>query len=288
MANKRNPVSTHGLSKGGSMKYADDEEYNEGGKMEKGGGYRKGEDGKLYKTGMAKSDLTPDDLQKSLDRLSAFATEDDGVTRKEELLAKAQQTDLDDEERDELFKALGGSAPAQPEPAGITSGFVENETLREALDVSDFLAETQSELVKSLEILGTQAGERDQRQHQYNLLTARVLTNIGGLVKSMHEAVVSLGGEVVQAPRSKGANAPATLEKSFGGEPPAGDQLSRSDMAEGLQSLYRDRMEKSSTSKLDNGIDLLVEVSKFESSGMMHPLVEDLVKSHINTQRQAH
>ena len=48
---KRNPVPQEALNKGeGGMKYDDDHEYDENGKMKKGGGYRKA-GGKMHKMG---------------------------------------------------------------------------------------------------------------------------------------------------------------------------------------------------------------------------------------------
>ena len=98
---KRNSVPEDAGDKGN-----DEKEYDDAGKETKGGGYRM-EKGKLCK--MKKSqDLSGDDLQKSLDKLTDFVEANDSVSRKDTLLAKAVKEDLEKSERDELHTLLGG------------------------------------------------------------------------------------------------------------------------------------------------------------------------------------
>lgn len=266
-------------------------EYDEMGKACKGGGFKKGKDGKLFK--MKKSeDLSTDDLQKSLDMLEAFANEHDSVTRKEVLLQKAQTGELSDEERDELFKALGGQTTdggTETLANRIETTMAENENLQKSLDVSDFLSEQHSELVKSLGMLADHQEQSDQRQHEFNLLLAKAVTDVGNLVKSMAESLDGALAKPAAQPKSRGVNAPAAqpMVKSFAGADPSSERMSKSAIMAGLEEIYRERLDKSGSSQLENGVDLLTEISKFESSGMLHPSVDEMVRARI-TQRQAH
>jgi len=234
-------------------------------------------------------DLTAEDLQKSLDQLQEFADEGDETSRKDLLLEKARQGLLDEDEREELFKALGGNSHGAPDAtlaSDIESNMAGNETLQKALDVSDFLAEQHGELVKSLGALADHQQQSDHRQHQFNLLLAKAVTDVGNLVKSMSDSVESIAGAPA-APRSRGANAPKpkVLNKSFAADPPSEEQLSKSEMMGGLQSLFEEVVEKSGNSRVGN-VDLLHEISKFESTGMMNPGVEKTVRTRL--MRQAH
>jgi hypothetical protein len=275
---------------GGEMKYDDDKEYDKDGKESEGGGFRKA-GGKLYK--MEKSeDLTQDDLEKSLDRLQTYAEEGDQVSRKEALLSKAATEELEKSEREELFELLGGEATPADEPSlgeEIVKSMDENETLQKALDVSDFLQEQHGELCKSLQTLADHQEESDKRQHEFNLVLAKAVADVGNLVKSMAEQMGATLAEPARAPKSRGVNAPAPLNKSFAGAAPEGEELTKSDMMKGLETLMQETMEKSGgESRLDNGVDLLMEISKFEQTGFIHPQVEEIVKSRIMSQRAAH
>lgn len=291
---RRQPVraSEEPLRKGedGEMKYDDDKEYDKDGNEAEGGGFRKAS-GKLCK--MEKSeDLTQDDLEKSLDRLTQFAEEGDRVSRKDALLHKAATEELEKSEREELFELLGGEATQGDEPSlgeEIVKSMDENETLQKALDVSDFLQEQHGELCKSLQTLADHQEESDKRQHEFNLVLAKAVADVGNLVKSMAEKMGTELAQPARAPKSRGVNAPAPLNKSFAGAAPEGEELTKSDMMKGLETLMQETMEKSGgESRLDNGVDLLMEISKFEQTGFIHPQVEEIVKSRIMSQRAAH
>lgn len=282
---KRQPVEA--LTKGGSMKYADDNEYDENGNMKKGGGYRKGMDGKYYKQDkeMSKA-LGTDDLSKALDQLETF-TQDDTSTRKDTLLAKAQNgEELSKSENEELFNLLGGGTESEtPEP--LTRSMEENETLNKAMEVSDFLGELGGELIKAMGALEQRQDEASARSQQFDLVLAKSVVAVGRQLETLTEVVQTMAGQPTGRPRSLGAPNAQPMHKSFGGEAPAGEQLSKSQLQDGINSLFRESLEKGGHGKL-NGIDLEVEASKFESTGSMHPAVYEAVLKHINPNRAAH
>lgn len=276
---KRNPVTEENLAKG-EMPWdkKDDDENDE--KDEKG--KKKGEDSE--KSCKKSDDLTTDDLEKSLDQLEAFASENDHESRKDVLLEKAKSGDLSDDEREELFKSLGGEVRDDDEPTlseTIEKSMEGNETLQKALDVSDFLAEQHNELCKSLGALADHQQQSDQRQHEFNLLLAKAVTDVGNLVKSVSESVETMAGEPV-APKSRGVNAPApkVLNKSFANEESGEERLSKSQIMAGLNGLFEEVIEKSGQSRIGS-VDLLQEISKFESTGMLHPNVEQAVRARL-------
>ena len=120
-------------------------------------------------------DLSENDLQQSLDKLVTLAG-DDADSRKQVLLSKAQEAELSKAEQAELFNLLGGQEE-KDETLGeeITKGLEENDTLQKALDVSDYLQEQHTELVKSLQAMGDALAKSDNRQHEFNLVLAKAM-----------------------------------------------------------------------------------------------------------------
>jgi len=287
---KRKPVKDESLQKGDSkeMKYDDDKKYDADGKEKEDGEYRM-EKGKVVKCDTMKKaeDLTENDLEKSLNRLTEYASEGDTVSRKEELLSKAGKEDLEKSEREELFEILGGETPSvDEEDDSLTKSFKENDTLQKALDVSDFLREQNSELCKSLDMLSDRQNEGDKRQHEFNLMLSKAIVDVGNLVKSMSDSMEDSLSQPARAPKSKGLQGNQVMQKSFAGEQEtAKDQLSKAQVIKQLEDIMHETMEKSQgESKLENGVDMLVEISKFEQTGMLHPAVNDMVKERVKGQ----
>lgn len=273
----------------------DGKEYDDKGEVLKGGGYymKKGklckmemeDDGKEKYDGdkkeekkddddMDKSEgVTEDDLQKSLDLLDDFAKSDDAVSRKEELLTKASSGDLSEDERDELFKALGGEDKADDAEEPISKSLSENNTIQDALDVSDYLAEQHTELVKSLDAVGDEIRKSDNRRHEFNLILAKAVKDIGTLVKAVSERIGVIEDQPARAPKSVGA---APLQKSFGGTP-EGEQLNKSQVLGALEAMNVDAMSKGEQKVA--GEDMLHAIAKFEQTNFISPKMMDAVKA---------
>ncbi len=288
---ERKPAAGSG---GGKMDYG--EEYNKAGKKEKGGGYyMKGD--KLYKRGMSykkSEDLSTDDLEKSLQQLEEFAVADDAPTRKQQLLSKAMESDLDVNENDELIQLMGGEtlAKADPTPAEeITKSLTDNEPLQKALDVSDYLREQHDSLTKSLGAIGDELQKSDNRRHDFSIILAKAVRDIGELSKNTHEVVMALAGQPARGPISRGVNAPQAqpLQKGFGGQPPAEEQLNKSSIFDALDGLFEESMEKGMDGRLvgGNGEDLSREIAKFEGSGTLSPRVFEAVQRWNASKTQA-
>lgn len=261
----------------------DGRELNKYGKPEKGGGYvMKG--GKLCK--MEKSlDLDADDLEKSIRRLEAF-TEEDIVTRKEALLEKARTDDLNKAEQAELFQILGGAEPEAADPTTadeIVKSFSDSEPLQKAIDVSDYLKEQHEALEKSLRAIGDEIQKSDNRRHEFAMLQARALVDIGNMVKSLAEQVGFVNAQPTRGPKSRGVNGGTRrLEKSFAGGAPEGDQLNRREVLDTLSEMNKS-MDHAGGERLD------LALTKYESTSMISPKVLKAVREfRIQQQASAH
>jgi hypothetical protein len=259
----------------------DDEDDVEGG--EGGEGMQPDEEGEEEEK--ARKSLTPEDLRKSLNRLVAMAEKNDAPSRKEHLLAKASIDTLSKSEQTELFEILGGvEAVAQPGDT-LTKGLQENDTLQKALDVSEYLQEQHSELVKSLTSVGEEIQKSDNRRHEFNLVMAKAISDIGEMTKSLYERLDVLGGQPARAPKSMGVKHGQILQKSFAGQPPS-DELNKSQILDGLDGLMQESMQKGMSGRIESGEDISIATSKYEQSHMISKPMLQAVKGFY-TRKQA-
>ncbi len=232
-----------------------------------------------------KSQITAQDFEKSLDRLAGMAGEG-GTDRKAELLEKAQTDDLDDAERMELYGLLGGQTGGEGQTLAksTTEGLEENETLRKAYDVSDFLSEQHMELTKSLTVLADRVEADSERQHGFNLVLAKAVVDTGNLVKSMAERMNIIAAQPARAPKSQGAQ---PLNKSFvgGSQPADGEQLNKAQILGALDEMMQKSMETGGQGMSPKGLDINMEVAKYESQNAIHPVMLQEVQAHIASKR---
>lgn len=267
---------------------ADDaqKEGDEGGEAEQGEQQKKDAKGKpppFMKSDAA--EVTTDDLEKSIEKLNQFVEEGSPVSKKEALLEKAQTGELSKSEREELFQILGGKTEAsKPSVAEqVTKGLVENDDLQKALDVSDYLQEQHTALVKSLSSLGECLEKSDKRQHDFNLVLAKAMADIGNLTKTLATRVGQIETTPARAPKSQGVNKPAarnTLQKGFGGDAPSGesDQLSKSQIMDGMELLLRKSGEEG---RIQTGESILHAISKYESTNQISKSMLGAVMSEL-------
>lgn len=222
-----------------------------------------------------KSEVTVDDFQKSLDQLAAIAKGDDATSRKEELLDKAKSgEELTEEERDELYKALGHGDDSVDDAPEIVKAIVEpmeptdNEPLQKALDVSEYLESQHGALVKSLTEVAKSIDASDARQHTFNLVFAKAFHQVGELVKGMSERLGVIEKQPARAPKSKGITgdpaAPAIIEKGFNGEDPPAMQMSKEGILDGLEAMMRKSVDAGKSGMAECGEDILGATAKFE------------------------
>jgi hypothetical protein len=136
-------------------------------------------------------DLTEDDLSKAVEVLNDYVNTTDPNSRKETLLKKAMTDDLSSEEMNELFKSLSGSENVTTEEVNDFSDSVlsslESDTIQKSLDVSDYLTELHSGLVKSLSTLEGELNSNAMRQHTFNITLAKSMVSVAtGLQRTMN------------------------------------------------------------------------------------------------------
>lgn len=238
--------------------------------------------------------LTEEDLNKGLGRLDDFIASHDDVSRKEQLLQKALGEDLDDDERTELFQIMGGGggdADAGSRADEIVKSFSDNDQMQKALDVSEFLAEQHEALTKSLSTLAEYQERSETRQHDFNIVLARTVSDSGKLIKAMSERLGVIERQPARPPKSR-IRKDQVLEKSFddgggeGGGDGGGKQLNRAKILTGLNDLMVKSMEGGVEPGLAAcGEDLSVAVATFEQlSQISEPMLEE-VRQHISQAR---
>lgn len=226
--------------------------------------------------------LTAGDLSKSLARLKRYADRGGSRSRKDGLLQKAQKGhDLSKSERAELFDLLGNKPQVRPPLAkSVTRGLRNNDGLQKALDVSEYLAEQHNELTKSLGVLSTHIERSDGRQHEFNLVLAKALADVGNLVTAMAEQMDAFGNQTVRAPKSKGLSGSAALQKSMAGNESQGDVLSKAQVLDAMEGVLVDNMQKGGTGIL-NGEDISTAITKYESFNQISPVMHQAVMQHV-------
>jgi hypothetical protein len=162
----------------------------------------------------------------------------------------------------------------------------DNETIQKALDVSEYLDEQHSELCKALTEVADRIEKSDQRQHEFNLVQARAIVQMGSLVKAMSERLGVIESQPARQPKSRGVRA-APLQKGFGGEPPPGEQLSKSEVLDTLEVMMRESVDKGGSGASAGGEDLLKAISKYEQfNAISRPLLKE-VQAYRRQQRGA-
>lgn len=238
-----------------------------------------------------KAKMDENDLEKSLDKLAAFASSGDKPSRKQELLHKAMEADLEKSEQEELFGLMGGATatePADKHSETITKSLTGNQTVQKALDVSDYLREANKELCKSLGQLADYQEQSDARQHDFNLVLARAVVDTGELVKAMSERLGVIASQPARAPKSKMAPG-QVLQKSFGGESaPAGEQLTKSEVLDALDAMHVDSLEKGMDGRSKSGEQILNAIAKYENTNMLSKGMLAEVQAYRQSKATAH
>lgn len=234
-----------------------------------------------------KKSLSEEDLRKSLDALEEVVEASDETSRKQALLEKASSGDLDETERDELFGLLGGQAQTDPSLAdSIAKSFEGNETLAKSLDVSDYLAAQHSEELGALRTLADCIEKSDRRQHEFNLVLAKAVVQMGGLVDGMSRRIGVVETQPARGPKAQGVQGAQPMAKSFGEGGAGGAQLSKSQTLDLLDNMMEKSMQAGGDGIADCGEDLAVSIAKYESQSVLSRNLHDEVVSFARTNGQ--
>jgi hypothetical protein len=277
--------------KGSGKTYSEDEMA----KMRKAQGY-KAEDYESYNGDdddddeeSEKSDLSEDELRKSVEQLEELVATGD---RKGELLAKAQSGELEGEERDELYRLLGGGDDDDGFAAEITKSLQpeSDEGLAKALDISDYLNAQHRGLVESMETVGELIEKGETRQHEFNLVLAKGLIDQSKLVLETHSLIKGISQRLGIIEQQPARPPKSQLTKSdvarreIAGQPEGGggqgDQITKSEVANVLSGWIEQGRKTSGT-----GESLLHASSKFEQFNTLSPALAAEVKQALEAKR---
>jgi hypothetical protein len=225
-------------------------------------------------------------LDKSLQYLrDKYETEDDD-SRRDVLFAKAHSgAKMSKSERTELLGLIDGTTAAEPVESlakSATDAFTDE--VGDTVEISDFLTSHHEGLKKSLGMVGEEVDGLKKSMHEHNLYQAKVLVEMGELIKSLVENRAIEMEQPARAPKARGAV--AKLEKSFGGQPQqehVSPQLIKSalnDLAQLSHKEGRDGMSKS-------GYDFALAMAMYESARELPVQVAQEVKSYLRSQNEA-
>lgn len=222
-----------------------------------------------------KSDLSPDELRKSLGKLEALAADQTPTSRKEALLSKAMRDELESGERDELFALMGGGIDPNSLPAEVAKSMdpAENETFSKAIDVSDFLSEMHTAVSRALGSVADCVEKSQNRQHEYNVVLAKSVLDMGRTIEAQNELIKAMSARLgviesqpVRAPKTKGLAAP--IEKSFAA-PQDQNQLSKSQILDLLEGMMMKSDEEGRGGIAHCGERLDMAIAKYEGSNQI-------------------
>jgi hypothetical protein len=245
------------------------------------------EDGGMEKTKKSEGDAIPEEmLQKSLKALSKYISSNDAATRRQELLTKAQTGELRKSERAELMDMLGGRADNEPRLADdLTKSMRDNEGVQKAVDVSEYLRSNHEEMCKSLEHVGDAIQGMDDRQAEFNMLTAQALHYSGALIKSMAERLGAIEQTPARRPKSAGVPGGQALEKSFAGQQHQPNQLSKAEVLNALTILNEQSYADGRNGLSKSNCDIGIEASKYEQTSAINPLMLQEVQAFCSQRR---
>jgi hypothetical protein len=268
---KRQAMTDEELNDNKKNKQMDDDTENEDSQMEdeeKSCGTKKSQD------------LTEDDLSKAINVLNDFVTSSDSVSRKEVLLKKAMTDDLSSEEMNELFKSLSNSENVEAEEANDFSNSIldslESDAIQKSLDVSDYLTELHSGLVKSLSALEGELNGNAMRQHTFNITLAKSMVSVATGLKDVMSIISELKKSMdnySEVPIRKPTSV-QPLNKAFAGQKgQEGQSLSKSEMMGQLLHLAEQG--------IDNigGVNVNHAVALLESSNQLPNQVVNALKA---------
>ncbi len=216
-----------------------------------------------------KSDLSEDELRKALDALEDIADSETPESRRDALMAKALDGGIDEEENAELRGLLGGENGKEPGLGDFVRSQLDpsepgNEPMAKALDVSKHLNTQHQALVKAIGTVADYLEQHARGQHQFNVVLAKAMKANGDVSLSVKESVDQFLDQPVAGPKAAGLSGAKPMNKSFAGQQPEGEQLTKSQITTELRSMYDEAIEKGQDQRRQV---IGQEIVKFESAG---------------------
>lgn len=214
-------------------------------------------------------DLDEDDLQKALDKVVAHAEEGSDLSRKEALLQKALESDLSDEENNELLALMGGSGATESEPLAksATSGLEADDRLQKSVEVSPFLHGIVDGLEKGLTVIADEVEKSRNQQGEFNVVLAKAIKQVGMLCKSLDDRLGNIEEQPAGPPRAMQRRPQGQpINKSMAGQDPTEDRLSKGEALEIMEAMNIAALRKGDKDASDQ---ITKSIAKFESTNHM-------------------
>lgn len=241
----------------------------------------------------AEKSITAEELHKSIAALQKYAATPD---RKTELLQKAQ-SGLEPAEATELYELLGGQSAGESDSLAksVTEGIGTGTNSEAAFDVAPFLQEHNEALTKSLGTLADAIEGQGQRDHEFNMLMARAVADMGNMVKSMSESQTSdfaairerlgiIEAQPIRAPKSVGLQGAQPMNKSFAGQEEGAGPFDGLNKAQVFGVL--DEMLKSGVSSV-GGTDISLLNARIEQTGEVTRQEMNAINEHRKSKASA-
>ena len=226
--------------------------------------------------------MNKENLSKGLAALQHAAEAGNPAARRNALLEKAQAGGLTTYENDELIKSLGGAS----ELADQARAPMQTEAIQKSLDVSDYIREHHEGLEKSLGVLCDRIEKSEAQDQGFRIALAQTLTGMGDMVKSLSDQVATLSGQPAGPVRSHGVigadEENATVEKSMGGQPPAGRKLSKNQVLDVMETISEAH---GGFSK--GGENMSVAIAKYESGTELSKGLAEEIMTTFRASRQS-
>ena len=138
--------------------------------------------------------------------------------------------------------------------------------------------------MKSLRRVGDEIQKSDHRRHEFNLVLANAVKEIGEMVKSLSSTVSVMAGQPAHAPKSLGIRTRPgqVLQKSFANQPAQGESLTKSQVLDALDGLMQESLSKGMSGSIANGEDIALAVAKYEQTNLISRPMLDAVKGYLN------
>lgn len=224
-------------------------------------------------------------LEKSLQVLRDKYETEDNDSRRDVLFAKAHSGDtLSKAERSELLGLIDGTTHAE-EGASLSKSATAalTDEVGDTIEISDYLQSHHAGLVKSLGMVGDEVDGLKKSMHEHNLYQAKVLVEMGELIKSLVEHRAVEMQEPARAPKARGTV--QHFEKSFG--QPQQQEVSPALIKSALSALAEQSYKEGRDGMSKGGVDLGMAVAMYESARELPLQAAQEVKAYLRSQNQA-
>lgn len=234
--------------------------------------------------------VSQDALEKALTQLNELAKS--SKDEKQELLQKAMSTELSKEENSRLIELMSGVKAPQDTLAKSVTAQLQPENVpevQEAVDVSKYLNAFNKGTLAALSTICDTMEKSDSQQHEFNIVLAKAVSQVGQLMKSLNDKVEKWAQQPAEQPKAARTTVQAqtqTIQKSFVGQEQ--EQISKGECLNLLEEMHMTSLQKGRGGLSSCGEDLQKSIAKYEMTGSMsRPLVNELMAYRSNKGRTA-